>query len=109
MKKTCLYLVLSLLTFVVRPVSAQQLSTPPATPADLEAVYTIGIESRTVSILTKLNLTDSTKSNALHDVIIAQYRALKARDQAIDAKLTAAGQPITYANRASELATASKP
>jgi hypothetical protein len=32
-----------------------------------------------------LNLTDSAKSNTVHDVIIAQYRALRTRDAAIDA------------------------
>jgi hypothetical protein len=109
MKKTCLYIVLTLTTLLVRPAVAQQLSTPPATPAELEAVYTTGIESRTTTILTKLNLTDSAKSNQVHDIIIAQYRALRARDEIIDAKLKADGQAINYSNRAPQLDAASKP
>ncbi len=110
MKKLLLYLVLlSLVMLQVRSVTAQQLSTPPASKEELEAVYTTSIETRTEAILAKLNLTDSAKSNQVHDIIIAQYRVLRERDEAIDAKLKGQGLSINYSNRAPELAAASKP
>jgi hypothetical protein len=108
-KTTCLYLVLSLVTLVARPVLAQPMTSPPPSKEELDAVYNTGVETRTVSILKKLNLTDSDKSNSLHDIIVAQYHSLRTRDEAIDAKLKAQGQDITYANRASQLADTSKP
>lgn len=86
-----------------------ELSTPPATDADKEAVYTTAIENRTADILKVLELTDAAKSNTVHDAIIAQYRTLRARDAAIDAKLKADGKEISFANRASQLAEESKP
>ena len=45
----------------------------------------------------------------MHDIIIAQYRALRARDEVIDAKLKADGKEVNYANRAAQLQAASKP
>ncbi|HXT12162.1 MAG TPA: DUF3826 domain-containing protein [Candidatus Angelobacter sp.] len=86
---------------------AQQ-STPPATAAELEATYTTAIESRTADILTPLNLTDVAKSNKLHDIIISQYRVMRARDKLIDAKLHAEGKEIDYSNRAPDLEAQSK-
>jgi len=86
-----------------------QLSTPPASAADLEATYTVAIEKRTGEILSLLDLADAAKSNSVHDAIIAQYRTLRARDEGIDAKLKAEGKEINYANRASQLLAASKP
>jgi hypothetical protein len=80
-----------------------ELSTPPASPAELEAAYTASIESRTEDILKPLALTDAAKSNAVHDLIISQYRVMRARDALIDAKLAAQGKEINYANRASQL------
>jgi hypothetical protein len=94
--------------FFIQSASAQ-LSTPPATDADKEAAYTTAIENRTAEILKALNLTDSAKSNTVHDVIIAQYRALRTRDAAIDAKLKADGKEITYVNRVGPLLAESKP
>jgi hypothetical protein len=72
-------------TLIFLQTASAQLSTPPATYAEKEAVYTLAIEGRTADILKTLNLTDSAKSNTVHDVIIAQYRALRTRDAAIDA------------------------
>lgn len=108
MKKPLLYLVLSLGLLPVQAVIAQPMSTPPATKEELEAVYTTGIETRTIAIITKLNLTDDARSNQVHTIIISQYRALRARDEAIDTKLKGEGLAINYSNRAPELA-ASKP
>ena len=92
---------------IARSVSAQ-LSTPPASKEELEAVYTTAIEGRTAAILKPLNLTDSVKSNELHDILIAQYRALRARDEAIDSKLQAQGQEINYSNRMDQLASTTR-
>ena len=86
-----------------------ELSTPPATDADKEAVYTTAIENRTADILKLLQVADAAKSNMVHDAIIAQYRALRARDAVIDAKLKADGKEAIYANRASQLVAESKP
>ena len=83
-------------------------STPPATPAELEAVYNNAIENRTVDILKALALDDEAKSNRVHDIIVAQYRALRARDEIIDARLRLIGKPVTFVNRAPDLAAASK-
>jgi Protein of unknown function (DUF3826) len=84
-------------------------STPPASKAELEAIYTQAIEIRTEGILATLGLADAVKSNRVHDIIMAQYRALRARDEGIDAKLKAEGKAINYADRAPQLLTLSKP
>jgi hypothetical protein len=59
--------------------------TPPATAAEKEAVYALSLEKRTADILTDLNLADQAKVTKIHDLIIAQYRALRARDETLDA------------------------
>lgn len=89
-------------------VSAQQI-TPAVTDAKKEAIYATTVETRTVGILNALKLADVARSNAVHDVIVGQYRALRARDEAIDAQLKAAGKEVNYANRAEQLAVQSKP
>jgi Protein of unknown function (DUF3826) len=80
-----------------------QLSTPPATPAEMEALYTASIEGRTDDILKTLALTNSATSAAVHDLLIAQYRVMRSRDDLINAKLEAIGKDINYANRQIEL------
>jgi Spy/CpxP family protein refolding chaperone len=110
MKNFFLPLALSLAaTALFVQAAAAQMSTPPASKAELEAVYTTGIENRTADILKPLNLSDGAISNQVHDIIIAQYRALRARDEVIDAQLKADGKEINYANRSSQLAITSKP
>ena len=66
----------------------------------MEAIYTASIESRTDEILKGLSLTNSAASNTVHDLIIAQYRVMRSRDDLINAKLEAIGKDINYANRA---------
>jgi hypothetical protein len=90
-------------------VSAQSLNTPPASPAEIEALYTSSIESRTQEILKLLGLTDTAKLNAVHDIIIWQYRTMRARDALIDAQLQATGKTVNYSNRAERLEAESKP
>lgn len=84
------------------------MSTPPASKADLEAVYNSAIENRTQDILKSLALTDATKENHVHETIIAYYRSLRARDEIIDSRLKLIGQEVNYQNRASDLEVASK-
>jgi Protein of unknown function (DUF3826) len=57
--------------------------TEPLTPADIEAAYTQAVEKRTEDILLQLDLKDASKSNRVTDIIIRQYRALRARDEII--------------------------
>src|SRR6185312_6475856 len=86
-----------------------QLSTPPASPAELEATYTAAIEGRADDILKALTLTNSATANAVHDLIITQYRVMRSRDDLINAKLVAEGKQVDYTNRASQLESESKP
>ncbi len=86
-----------------------ELSTPPASDAEKEAAYSLAVNSRTTDILKLLAVADAAKSNTVREVIVAQYRALRARDAVIDAKLKADGKEATYANRASQLTAESKP
>src|SRR5207245_7233551 len=72
--------------------AAAQDKTAPATAAEKEAAYTVAIEKRTDAILAELALSDPVKSARVHDVIIARYRALRARDEATDAKPKALGK-----------------
>jgi len=108
--KKFLVAILLLVTFFHRAALAGDTnvvySTPPASSADLEAAYAKSLEIRTDSILTLLALTDAAKSNAVHDILIAQYRALRARDEVINAKLKSAGKEVDYLNRSEELAGA---
>ncbi len=55
-----------------------------------EANYTKAIEGRTAEILKILALTDTNKATNVHDIIIAQYRALNVWHDANDAKLKSA-------------------
>jgi Spy/CpxP family protein refolding chaperone len=61
-----------------------------STPEQTEANYTKAIEGRTADILKILDLSDTNKIAHVHDLIIAQYRALNAWHDANDAKLKAA-------------------
>jgi hypothetical protein len=97
---------LVVITFFARPVAAQ--TTPAVTDAEKEAFYAKSIEYRTGDILKALNLTDPAKSNAVHDVIVAQYHDLRVRDAAIDTRLNVDGKEVNYVNRAPQLAVQSK-
>jgi hypothetical protein len=66
--------------------------TSPVRPEDREAAYTVAIEKRTEDILNHLSLSDSAKTPKVRDLILSQYRSLRARDEAIDAKLKALGK-----------------
>ncbi len=88
--------------------AAQQQSTPPASPEDMEAMYNTAIENRTADIIKLLNLSNPDKSARVHEIIIDQYRTLKARDVSIDSLLTLEGKEINYSNRAQLVQSTSK-
>jgi hypothetical protein len=71
--------------FVCAGSAPAQTSLPPVTAAEKEAMYSTAIENRTADILKLLALEDPARSNRLHDVIVGQYRALKARDEVLNA------------------------
>jgi hypothetical protein len=85
-------------------------STLPFTPDELEAVYTEAITRRSAAIVGLLELNDATKSNKLHGIVVAQYRALRARDEAIDQMFKALAQdaPDAATNRAAILPIVSR-
>jgi hypothetical protein len=83
--------------------SAPVMSTPAASPDDMKKMYDTAVENRTVDILKKLNLSDETKSNQVHDILVAQYHALHDRDLTINAQLKSEGKEANYANRATLL------
>jgi Spy/CpxP family protein refolding chaperone len=63
---------------------------PPKTGEDVEAGYTRAIEGRTTDILALLEITNPVVKVKVHDIIMAQYRSLRAWHDVNDAKLKAA-------------------
>ncbi len=89
MKKVLwLLAVMSLLTIV--PALAANAAATNSTADDPEIKYTRAIEGRAADILKTLAMTDRQAEARVHDVIIAQYRSLRAWHDANDAKLKAA-------------------
>src|SRR5262245_29726283 len=64
--------------------SARSQTSPPFTTEEREAIYAATIDKRTRAITELLSIADATKSNTVHLTIVAQYRALRARDAAVD-------------------------
>ena len=85
---------LSALTILLLAASAfaanDRSATTNMSPDQVEAKYTAAIEGRTADILKALALDDTNKKQRVHDIIIAQYRALNAWHDTNDAKLKAA-------------------
>lgn len=73
-----------------------------------EAVYTTLIEDRTDAIVNALNVTNAAVSKNVRDLLIGQYRLMRARDILINAQLKAAGKEASYENRAPALLAESK-
>ena len=112
MKKRLLAVIaIQLGVYVINPTLLAQpvLSTAAATDAEKEAFYATTIENRVSDILKVLSLSDAGKSNAVHDILVAQYHELRVRDAAIDTRLKVDGKEVNYANRAEQLAIQSKP
>jgi hypothetical protein len=109
MKSTSIPILLTVAAFAcLLSTASAQYSLPPGSAEDVEATYITAIENRTAAIMTLLQLSDTNKAVRVHDIIIAQYRKLKARDEAIDSLLKLQGKEATYANRASLLQSESK-
>jgi hypothetical protein len=71
----------------------------PATSEEAEAAYTKTIEERVAKIVAPLKLEDQAKSAKVHDVLIAQYRALRGWHDANDAiRKKAAGDDLAKIN-----------
>jgi len=90
MKK--IFLLAALGSLMVLPASAKDKTATETklTPEQTEAKYTAAIEGRTADILKILALSDTNKVARVHDIIMAQYRALNAWHEANDPKLKAA-------------------
>jgi hypothetical protein len=109
MKRISILILLNTVAFACFLGSASaQYSLPPGSSEDVEATYNTAIENRTAAIITLLKLGDAGKSARVHDIIIAQYRTLKARDEAIDSLLKLQGKEVNYANRTRLLQSESK-
>lgn len=63
-----------------------------ATPEQIEAKYTHAIEGRAADILKVLALTNTNQMVQVRDILLRQYRGLKAWHDANDASLKAAGK-----------------
>ena len=109
-KSQSILLVLATLTLAAQATLAQesQTSTPPASEADKEAIYTSALESRVSDIVKGLNLTNTATADKVTDLLISHYRVMRARDLVINARLTGAGKEVNYANRADDLQAESK-
>ena len=70
-------------------------------PADQEAAYTQAINKRADDIIAVLNISDQGKSQTVHDVLVAQYRALRDWHDANDATLKKADKEQAAAVRES--------
>lgn len=109
-KRLSLGLLFSAVVFCAGAVFAQDEMTPASTPEEREAFYTQTIEHRVQDILKVLALKDAAKASRVHDVIILQYRSLRARDAAIVAKLKESGNTnADMAARSSMARSLSKP
>jgi hypothetical protein len=90
--------------------SARSQTSPPFTTEEREAIYVTTIDKRTRAITESLSLRDATKSNTVHQIITAQYRALRSRDAAVDAMLLSLDRdmPGVESNRAAVVQLLSK-
>jgi predicted component of type VI protein secretion system len=86
-------IVLAAFLLAIPALAADKKSSPDEadlTPEQIEAKYTRAIEGRTADILKVLNLSDTNRAAKVHDLIIAQYRALRDWHDVNDPKLKAA-------------------
>lgn len=86
-------------------------TSPAFTAEELEAIYTTTIDKRTRGITELLAISDETKSNTVHLIIMSQYRALRARDAAVDTMFQSLSPDIpgVESNRAAVVQLLSKP
>jgi hypothetical protein len=72
--------------------SAPAAEAPTAAPADAEAQYTKDLTKRANDAITALQIDDTAKADRVRELIIGQYRALRAQHDARDAKLKEIGK-----------------
>ena len=103
-----LAIIISATSLVVRSTSAQV--TEPFTAAEREEIYSQTIEKRATNILGALALNDAAKAGRVQDAIKAQYRSLRARDEALDTMFStlAKNAPGVESNRAAVVKILSK-
>ena len=84
--------------------------TEPFTSAEREEIYAQTIEKRATNILGALALNDADKSGRVRDAIKAQYRSLRARDEALDTMFStlAKNAPGVESNRGAVVKILSK-
>ena len=87
-----------------------QESSPPFTESEREGIYIANIAKRATAAVELLALADAGKSNKVHELIMSQYRSLRARDEAMDTmfKSLAKNSPGLETNRAAILGVLSK-
>jgi hypothetical protein len=97
------------LTLSPQSVRAQE-RTPPFTAEEREQAYTATIAKRATAALELLAVSDTAKSNRVHELIMKQYRALRARDEALDTMFKALSQdaPGVETNRSAVLMALSR-
>jgi hypothetical protein len=91
-KRLLLGLLLSAFVGFARTGAAQDEMTPASTPEEKESFYTQTISHRAEDVLKLLDLKDAAKAARVRDLIMVQYRSLRARDAAIGAKLKESGE-----------------
>src|SRR5688572_13742211 len=85
MNHKAIFAILGLVATFAHPTFAEDAErTAPFTAAELEAVYTANIEKRASDILKILTIEDTAKATRVRDAIVAQYRSLRSRDEALD-------------------------
>ena len=104
----CFLALIVLLTQVVGATAAEKRKSAAERPEESEADYTRAIEQRTSDIMVVLNLQDSGKSNRVHDLIIAQYRGLRAWHDTNDARLKALSRETAGAKELDQIQTSLK-
>lgn len=77
------------LGFTLTSFAEDEQRTIPFTAAELEQVYTANITKRADNVLSLLKIADEAKAQRIKDAIMAQYRSLRARDEALDAMFQA--------------------
>ena len=84
--------------------------TEPFTSSEREEIYAQTIEKRATNILGALALSDAGKTGRVRDAIKAQYRSLRARDEALDTMFAtlAKNAPGVESNRGAVVSVLSK-
>ena len=108
MKKQTITIAITCLVLFSFRVLAKDKSPKPATdttPEQIEASYTQSLEKRVAEILTELDLKDSEKQGRVHEILMAQYRSLRAVHDVRDTKVLAKSPTTSPASAATTAPT----